>query len=221
MSFLQNTANRTLFLLTALAVALNLGRAVATHQTGDLYLSWNIFLALLPFAVSTSLLWYSKQPKVSLFVLVFGLLVWLALFPNAPYLLTDFIHVRNGAILSIWYNIIMFFSAAWVGLFAAFYSLSHIETLLGKYFKKLVVWVLLSAALIVSSFGIYIGRFLRWNSWDVFVNPRELVADIWIVFTKSGQHQDAFFFTFIFFIFMLVSYIALRTPNREFASTKV
>jgi uncharacterized membrane protein len=137
--------------------------------------------------------------------------LWLAVFPNAPYLLTDFIHLRNGATIPIWYNILMFFAAAWAGLIAAFYSLSQIEELLLKYFKKPVVWCIVSISLIFTGFGIYIGRFLRWNSWDLFVNPRELSNDVWLVLFQPGKHPDALFFTAIFFVFMLVSYVAWRS----------
>lgn len=215
MTWFKNTTFRPLFILTALAVALNVGRVLMTGRVLDLYLTWNMVLAIAPLLVSGFLFWYLARPKVYMIVVVFSALVWLALFPNAPYLLTDFIHLRNGVTIPIWYNILMFFSAAWVGLLATFYSLAEVEILLRKKFSQHVTWVIISIVVLLTSFGIYIGRFLRWNSWDVFINPRELTNDIWQVLTPGGQHQDAISFVGIFFVFILVSYIAWRSTSNK------
>lgn len=209
MQFLKTTTFRPLIVMTVLAVAFNLGRTIMLQRPLELYLTWNMILAILPLFVSSFLFWYLSRPKVYTIVIVFAACVWLALFPNAPYLLTDFIHLRNGVTIPIWYNILMLFSAAWVGLLATFYSLGEVETLLRRKLTQSMTWVVISLILILTSFGIYIGRFLRWNSWDVFMNPRELGYDIWLVFT-SPHHQDALIFTAVFFIFIMVSYIAWR-----------
>lgn len=215
MTWFKNTLFRPLIILTILAVAFNVGKVFLTGRITELYLLWNIFLALLPLAVSGFLLWYTTRPKVYVAVVVFGGLVWLALFPNAPYLLTDFIHVRDGGTVFLWYNILMFFAAAWACLLAGFYSLEQIQSLLNKYISQVYTWIVLIGVFVVSSFGIYIGRFLRWNSWDVFVNPQQLAQDTWVVLTQPHQHYDELLFTTIFFIFMLVSYIAWRSDRTE------
>ncbi len=210
MTFLKTSIYRPLIILTVLAVALNIGRIGLSGRVTDLYLSWNIFLALLPLAASAFIVWYVKREKVYATVVIFAGLAWLALFPNAPYILTDFIHLRAGRSVMIWYDIFMFFAAAWVGLLAAFYSLMQIETLLRNKFSNAVTWVFVSLVFLLSSFGIYIGRELRWNSWDVFVNPHELIVDTFAIFTKNAQHQDAPVFIALFFVFTLVAYIAWR-----------
>ncbi len=210
MTFLKTSQYRPLIVLTVLAVALNIGRIGLSGRVSDLYLSWNIFLALLPLAVSGFLTWYITREKVYALVLIFGGLVWLALFPNAPYILTDFIHLRAGGAKMIWYDIFMFFTAAWVGLLAAFYSLKQMEVLFLKRFSATVTWIAISLVFLLSSFGIYIGRELRWNSWDLFVNPRELVTDTVAIFTNSPQHQEAPMFIALFFIFTIIAYIAWR-----------
>lgn len=213
MSFFKHTAFKPLAILAGLAVALNVGRVAMTGQIMDLYLTWNMILALLPLAVSSFMLWYLGRPRVFGFVLVFAGLVWLALFPNAPYLLTDFIHLRAGATLPIWYNILMFFSAATLGMFAMFYSLMEIEVLLLKRWSVTVTRVIIAVLLLCTSFGIYIGRFLRWNSWDIFVNPRVLSNDIWQIVAQTEQHKDVVPFTLIFFAFLLISYVAWRSSR--------
>ncbi len=214
MRFPQFIAFRPLVVMTILAVAFNIGRAVMLHRPADLYLSWNMFLAILPLFVSTFIVWYIARPHVYKIVIVFAGLIWLALFPNAPYLLTDFIHLRAGGPLPIWYNIMMFFSAAWVGMLATFYSLNEIEILIRRVWSSTATWLALSGIMLLTSFGIYIGRFLRWNSWDVFMNPRELVVDIWLVFSDPGKHADAALFTGLFFIFIMIAYVAWRSDRK-------
>lgn len=215
MTWFKNPTFRPLIILTILAVVFNVGKVLLSGRITELYLSWNIFLGLLPLAVSGLLVSYAARPKAHILVLVFGGLVWLALFPNAPYLLTDFMHVRDGGTVFLWYNILMFFAAAWACLLAGFYSLEQIQTLLRKYMTQVQTWIILVGIFAISSFGIYIGRFLRWNSWDVVINPQYVIHDAWIVLTQPHRHYDELLFTSIFFVFMLVSYIAWRSDRTE------
>ena len=138
------------------------------------FLVWNLFLAWLPFIFSW--LTYRFHRKQFLCAL-FGCL-WLLFFPNSPYLVTDLIHIEQLGNVPLWYDAFMIFSFALTGLFLGFLSLYLMQALVVRRFGESLSWLFVLSALALSSFGVYIGRFLRWNSWDVFVQPVTLLHDI-------------------------------------------
>lgn len=206
---------KQILILTALSVSLNIVRIIWSDSIYFIYLIWNIFLAYLPFFISSALLQYKKkkQEHVHKSIFIFGGIFWLFLFPNAPYLVTDVIHLNANALVPLWYDALLLFSAAWVGVLLSVYSLSHIEELLQSHYSTRKSSLILSLLILLSSFGIYIGRFLRWNSWDIMVRPRSIWADVWIVFSHPVDHLDAYIFTFFFFVFILTSYYAFKSSK--------
>lgn len=138
------------------------------------FLVWNLFLAWMPllFAIAATL--GRRRPLV---VLSFGSL-WLLFLPNGPYLITDLMHLRPAGSIPTWYDAIMFFSFALSGLLLGLHSLSLMQEIVERRWGFFTGWLFVVVAAVLSSFGIYVGRFLRWNSWDVFVNPFHLSTDI-------------------------------------------
>ncbi len=148
------------------------------ERTGDTYyrfLAWNLFLAWVPFAISIVAF---ARARRRLDPLVAALLVlWLLFFPNAPYLLTDFIHLDESAAAPAWYDALMLSSFAWTALLLGFASLYLVQLIVREVVGSAASWVVVSAVLALGSFGVYLGRFVRFNSWDVFWRPRH-VADV-------------------------------------------
>jgi uncharacterized membrane protein len=138
------------------------------------FLLWNVFLALIPFGLSSVLVYANKLPT-PLFWLTTA--CWLLFFPNAPYVLTDLLHLRPFMV-PVWYDLLMLLSFAWTSLMIGFVSLSDMQSLISQRFNQLAGWLFVGVALVLGSFGIYLGRFLRWNSWDVLTEPRRLLNDI-------------------------------------------
>jgi len=201
---------KQIVMLTALAVGLNIVRLVWSDSLYFIYLLWNIFLAFLPFAVSSLLLWYRRHQQMpAIFFVVFGA-VWLFLFPNAPYLVTDIIHLSPYSLVPMWYDALLLFSTAWVGMLLAFHSLSHMEELILTKYSKKVSSVLVLLIIFCASYGIYIGRFLRWNSWDLVFRPHLLGGDVWQVLLHPVLNVEAYAFTIFFFIFIGISYRAWK-----------
>ena len=138
------------------------------------FLVWNLFLAWLPFVFS----WLAYRfHRKKLWLTLFGCL-WLLFLPNSPYLVTDLIHIRPLGNVPLWYDAIMIFSFALTGLFLGFLSLYLMQALVVRRFGESLSWLFVLSALALSSFGVYIGRFLRWNSWDLFIQPITLLRDI-------------------------------------------
>jgi uncharacterized membrane protein len=148
------------------------------HLTGDGYyrfLVWNLILAWVPFALALAAYDRARR-RIDAGVAAFGVL-WLLFFPNAPYLLTDFIHLRRDAAAPVWYDALMLSAFAWTALLLGFASLYLIQSIARRVVGFAWSWVGVAGALALASFGIYLGRFVRFNSWDVLVRPGR-VADV-------------------------------------------
>lgn len=201
---------KQILLVILLAVILNGIRVGYTGSYYFIYLIWNIVLAFLPFVLSGLMLWYGSTKKPFIWLLVIAGLAWLFFFPNAPYLVTDVIHLKENHLVPVWYDAMLLFTSAWAGMLLGLYSLSHIETLLRKWYSNTITWLLLIGAILLSSFGIYLGRTLRWNSWDIIANPHNLLGDVVDIFSRPSVHGEGFMITAAFFIFITLSYIAWR-----------
>ncbi len=150
---------------------------IRAHETGSSFyrfLIWNLTLAWVPFVLAVAA--YARASR-RIDALVWVLLVpWLLFFPNAPYLLTDFIHLDEGP-APLWYDALMLSAFAWTGLMLGFGSLYLVQAILRRAFGARVAWAGVLGALGLASFGVYIGRFIRFNSWDALLHPIA-VADV-------------------------------------------
>ena len=169
----------SLVLATALCMALVVARWAWTHQATHRWLLWNLFLAWLPAAAALGA--YNLRHRQGLGArLAFGALgvMWLGFWPNAPYLVTDLIHLRPAAEAPDWYDLLMYVTFAWTGFFLGLVSLYVMQAAVSRAFGALAGWAVSVGALALGGFGIYLGRFLRWNSWDVLTRPDALLSDI-------------------------------------------
>jgi len=148
---------------------------VRIRETGDDYyrfLVWNLFLAWVPLAFAVPAYFRARRGIGPLVVLL--LILWLLFFPNAPYLLTDFIHLQEGP-APLWYDALMLSAFAWTALLTGFASLYLVQLILRTAFGAVIAWLCVLVVLALSSFGVYIGRFIRFNSWDAVLHPRNVV----------------------------------------------
>ena len=152
-------------------------RLFYTGSAGYSFLVWNLFLAAVPLVLST-LLTTVKALERSLPALLATLATWLLFFPNAPYIFTDLLHLRYSSGTPLWFDLILIASFSWCGLLLGFISLADVQELLRRRLGPWVAAAGAAAALIASAFGIYLGRFLRWNSWDLLSQPTRLARDV-------------------------------------------
>ena len=104
--------------------------------------------------------------------------VWLLFLPNAPYIVTDFVHLRPRPSIPYWYDIALLSFSAATGLLLGYASVADVQRFVARRFGELQAWACSALALLLCGAGIYLGRFLRWNSWDVLFNPIEILASI-------------------------------------------
>lgn len=207
------TVPRRIIFLTVFIILLVLGYTIWSDTSYFLYLIWNIFLAFLPFFISANLLKYQSKGKTHSLIIFGGLLVWLILFPNAPYLVTDIIHLSTNVFVPFWYDVLLLFSSAWLGVYIGVHSLFQVEQIFLLKYSKIKTDVFILLTILLSSFGIYMGRFLRWNSWDVFIQPRFILKDSLDIFYHPFDHPEAYITTLVFFVFITVSYNVWKHMN--------
>ncbi len=153
--------------------SLLLYRWQSSGSTNFRFLIWNIFLAGLPLAAAFLLKW-TQRWSLALPLLAF----WLLFYPNAPYVITDLLHLRVLPYLPLWFDVLMIGSFALVSLLYGLQSLDLVHDWLAQRLPQWFAWCFVTVALLLSGFGIYLGRFLRWNSWDIVKKPDGLIQDI-------------------------------------------
>lgn len=211
----------TFWLFTSLlfSVALVAARNYVAGNYFFRFLLWNLFLAFIPYIISTWLEYYT-QTKKSVLVIAGATAVWLLFFPNAPYILTDLFHLRPRTEIPIWYDLLLILSFAWNGLILAYVSLTQIQQIFTKLFNKMVSRLFVISTLCLSAFGIYLGRYQRWNSWDIVTNPQGLAYDILDRFIHPFAHGRTWYMTLGFSAFLIVGYFTIKQLGKLAAQTE-
>jgi len=115
--------------------------------------------------------------------------------------------------MPIWYDVALLAAFAWAGLFLAVFSLRMMQNLVKSYVGVAVSWLFVFGVVGLSGFGVYLGRFLRWNSWDLLLHPRAVLADLLHPVVHPFSNLAAIGVTLLFATFLLVCYIAMTTAN--------
>lgn len=150
-----------------------------------IFLIWNLFLAWIPYLIS-GLILRSRTKAVWIQSLIF--ISWLLFFPNALYLITDLIHLQPSAFLPLWFDAILLFTASFTGLALAFASLRNMEIFISSIALPVKPAYITMILLFAGSFGVYLGRFERWNSWNIITSPMQLITDVCMRFVHPFQH---------------------------------
>jgi uncharacterized membrane protein len=204
-----------LVLASMLSCGILAGRIYLSHSLGYAHLVWNLFLAWIPYFCS---LWVARidarYPNRLWRLLIPGAL-WLLFFPNAPYLVTDFVHILYVPPLALWYDVGLLLAFSWTGYFLAVASLRTMQMLVRAYVGTFGSWLFVVAIAMLSGFGVYLGRFLRWNSWDILLNPRGVAAGLLALLTDGVRRRQTFGVTCMSAVLLLVCYLMLTTAHHE------
>lgn len=175
-------------------------------QTTFLFLAWNLFLAWIPFLLAQFL---NPARKWLWNLLILG--AWLLFFPNAPYLVTDLFHLKNRWPIPHWYDLLLLFSFAWTGLLLGFAAMSLVQQFLRQYFSNHLTWLLVSGLFLLTSYGVYLGRYQRWNSWDLFLQPGALLKQAFQPLFSPLDFPGAIGMTLVFAGMLLMTYGTLQS----------
>ncbi|HEX2845807.1 MAG TPA: DUF1361 domain-containing protein [Chitinophagaceae bacterium] len=193
-------------------------RVLVTEQLSHLFLIWNLFLAFVPYAVSQ---WLGTRPQIwkNKVAMVSILLVWLLFIPNAFYIVTDLFHLDDLNNAPRWFDLLLIFSFAWNGLLLGLLSVRKVETILqqvsGRSFSLLVVF----AVMWLNAFGVYIGRYLRFNTWDVLAKPFTLFNELLDIIIHPLRYKMEWGMIGVYAVFMTLIYITIKKMAGQFHQT--
>jgi uncharacterized membrane protein len=213
-------------ILSTILVASSIGcgavlvaRWILTGRFAHRYLVWNLILAWIPYLIALLLLPVRKIERRGVKrVLVSGIgLLWLMFYPNSPYIFTDMIHVVNGTFAHtgardwlspnslLWYDLIQNSTFAFTGHFIGLISLAIVHDSVRQTWNRATGWVVCLIAICLAGAGIYVGRFMRLNSWDILVTPFESLSRI----SSSIFTPHALLFSMAFSFFIAATYLML------------
>jgi uncharacterized membrane protein len=174
------------------------------------FLVWNIFLAWIPLGFAHLATTFTWKRKFILITLPIAACLWLLFFPNAPYILTDLQHLKHlRPEIPVWFDVLLLIWFAWTGLLLGMVSLFLMQDIVRREFGRITGWLFVITVGVLASLGIYIGRFLRWNSWDMFFNPLERLTEFLYYVTNPSLQSIIFISVFAtFFIFFYITIYA-------------
>ena len=219
--FIRNRYSIAVFVLLNLAclivIVLVVAR-VAYSETGrHTGLVWTLFLAWIPFMLAYFAHLVSWRRSTLYLVIPVIAFLWLIFFPNAPYMLTDLQDLaRRSFDAPLWYDVIIVVWASWTGMLLGVISLYLMQDIIIRTFGRVTGWIFVFVISALSSFGIYIGRFVRLNSWDILQNPTEVAQEILGLVIDPSRRLAAFTVLYtIFFLFVFLLLYSFSHMLRE------
>jgi uncharacterized membrane protein len=209
-SFNRSAILKIMFASSVLSIVLLSFRMYITGSPAFIFLSWNLFLAWIPFLCAMSIKEVGMYPKAK-FIRFFLFGIWLVFFPNSPYIITDLYHLHPRPGMPLWFDLFLIISFAWNGLMLGFTSLIMVQEWLGGRFSKWVNWILIAALMLLCGYGVYLGRFERWNSWDILSHGDSIVKHVFRHFTHPFSNLRMLGVTLVYGTFLFLGYLTLVT----------
>ncbi len=202
----QLAALVALALASALCAGFVAVRTLYSQQIAFTAFLWNLFLAWVPLVAALPVYALGGRGAGRWPVIAVCAVVWFLFFPNAPYIVTDLKHLHQRPGVPIWYDLITIMAFALTGLFVGYLSLYLMQEVVRRWAGRGASWFFALGMLGASAYGIYLGRFLRWNSWDALLDPIQTVADAAKI-ANLATNRQALAFSATFFAFSLVCYL--------------
>jgi uncharacterized membrane protein len=204
-------------LIVATAISLVLARidVLISGTTQSNSLVFNLGLAWIPFLASVVAYIAMRSRITFALIMPISVVIWLLFFPNAPYLLTDFQHLADGSRTGpLWYDVILMIWFAWTGLLLGITSLYLMQEIVTRVSNATYGWVFAVGVTVLSSIGVYLGRFLRWNSWDLLQDPLPIAKDVAGIVRHPISNLPTYVFTILFTALFLFIYVTIHLFGR-------
>ena len=215
--FLSAAINEWLLASCGFSCLLLLGRMIVTTSLQYIFLPWNLFLAFIPYWITSRMIANSRVTgkEVKLFV---TLSVWLLFIPNSFYIITDLFHFTNIRSAPKWFDLLLIFSFAWNGIVLGIVSVRKVEVLLSSLLKNKSFSVFIVLVVMwLNAFGVYIGRYLRFNSWDIITNPFDLASDIGYMMIHPFRNAYSWGMILCYSLFMTFLYFTIKKLSESFS----
>lgn len=206
---MKNVKQSTKILAAAILFQLGLlvFRWIYTKELTFGFYPWNTFLAIVPLFFSTKLL---KQTKLNISAII-CLLGWLLFFPNAPYLVTDIFHFGEHQVVPLWFDLVIVLLGAWNGILLAIKSLLQVEQFFSKLYSGNWLSFIMATIFLLTGYGVYIGRYLRFNSWDIVTAPVELFSTSLKHVMNPFSYTHLWAFTIVFSFMLCLMYYTFKS----------
>jgi uncharacterized membrane protein len=211
---IDNETDRMLTLSMGFSIVLVMARIAYTGRITFLSLVWNLFLAWLPYMMSS---WLQQQNTATTSRIKFAAVsfVWLLFIPNSFYILTDLFHLGEHNNVPLWFDLALIISFAWNGLLLGILSVRQMEKMVQRFLSDKYEWLFVYAIMWLNALGVYIGRYLRFNSWDIVTNPFDLTAYILKLLWHPLQYKYAWGMVACFSVFMTLAYLTIKRIGKS------
>lgn len=196
-----------LLLSNAVSVAFFGLRLIGVENFRYWFMLWNLILAW----VAPLLAWWlinrlrNKQWREWNNVVL--TVLWLGFLPNSFYMVSDLIHLGKTGEISVFFDAALFTSFIFNGFIAGYLGTYLVHRELLKRLSWRRAYVLIIGAFMLSSYAIYLGRVLRWNTWDPLLHPAGLIFDVSDNILNPAAHPQAFVVTLSFTLLISTFYI--------------
>lgn len=200
--------------VSAAAMAL-LSVRIALENWDFVFLTWNLFLAWVPLIFIKWVWEMEKRQPAPFGILMIYLAVWLLFFPNAPYIITDLKHLRFVPENMIWYDALMIFTFSLAGFMTGLYSIRIVHRIVARRWNERLAWFAILNSMILSGFGIFLGRYGRWNSWDIVTQPGALARGIFHSMRDPLAIKHTITFSFVLMLLYFAFHIFAELKQHE------
>jgi len=190
-------------------------RIVLSHRISYIFLAWNLLLAYVPLLIAN---WLNRHEAVmrNKIIVVLSISAWLLFMPNSFYIVTDLFHLDTTAENRPWFDLTLIFSFAWNGILFGIISIWKMEILVKKMKGRLASALLIFTVMWLNAFGVYIGRVLRFNSWDIIFNPFALLSEIVEMIINPYDYKSAWAMSVCFGLFFIILYYTMKKLTEVF-----
>jgi uncharacterized membrane protein len=204
----------SLGLSIAVSVGLLAARVIASDSTRYAFLLWNIVLATVPLLLGWLLVQRIRELGWLRWQQIALTIIWLAFLPNSFYLVTDFVHLRQTYEASLLFDVVLLSSFMCNGFILGFISVYMVHRELVKRLSDIQAYALVGLIFVACSFAAYLGRFTRWNTWDLVLRPAGLLFDVSDRFVNPGAHTDTYVATLVLFLLLMSTYTVIYEAAR-------
>ena len=162
----------------------------------------------------------ASRKGIGMFLFVILFLVWLLFIPNSFYIITDLYHLGdhyNDRQAPQWFDLAMILSFVWNGLLLGILSVRQMEKILQPLLNARNDFFFLYPVMWLNALGVYTGRYLRYNSWDLVTDPFQLLEDIVAMIIHPFRYHNAWDMIFCFSILMTLMYLMLKRISKALA----
>lgn len=210
----------SIVLTCLVSVGLLLGRIIFSDSLRYVFLIWNLVLAIVPLLLAWWLVERLRTQSWLKWQQILITALFISFLPNAFYLITDFVHLRQTNEVNLYFDVVMLSSFVLNGIVLGFISIYMVHRELMKRLREQDALLVISVIFLLASFATYLGRFTRFNTWDILLRPAGLLFDVSDRFINPSRHTDTYVATISLFVVLSTTYLVFYSSMRAFKKLK-